>query len=91
MLIELRQGGVESKTAPWAERVVFKTLGRLLTRPALYRLSARLARLFQRPFVRDGVIRRLPLFFGHWTRTRDLPPVAAPTFSERWAELERES
>ena len=91
MLIELRQGGVESKTAPWAERVVFKTLGRLLTRPALYRLSARLARLFQRPFVRDGAIRRLPLFFGHWTRTRDLPPVAAPTFSERWAELERES
>jgi hypothetical protein len=43
----------------------------------------------QRPFVRDGKLRTLPLFFGKWTRTRDLPPVAARTFSERWKELER--
>jgi L-lactate dehydrogenase complex protein LldF len=91
MLIELRQGGVQSRTAPWAERIAFQALARLLTRPALYRLSARLARLLQRPFLRDGAIRRLPLLFGRWTRTRDLPPVAARTFSERWAELERES
>ena len=34
---------------------------------------------------------RLPLFFGEWTRSRDLPAVAGRTFSERWAELERES
>ena len=48
------------------------------------------ARMLQRPFVRDGVIRALPLFFGHWTRTRDLPPVASRTFAERWADLESE-
>jgi hypothetical protein len=43
----------------------------------------------QRPFVRGEKLRSLPLFFGQWTRTRDLPPVAARTFSERWKELGR--
>lgn len=89
MLIELRRDVNERRIAPWSERVVFGALGRLLQRPALYRVAARLGRLMQRPFVRGEVIRRVPLVFGDWTRTRDLPPVAARTFQERWAELER--
>ena len=89
MLIELRKDVNERRIAPWSERMVFGALGRLLQRPALYRLAARLGRLMQRPFVRGDVIRRVPLVFGDWTRTRDLPPVAARTFQERWAELER--
>jgi L-lactate dehydrogenase complex protein LldF len=91
MLIELRKEVVEQKLAPWPERVVFKAFAWLLRRPALYRLGGPLGRLLQRPFVRAGRIRTLPLFFGHWTRTRDLPPVAAQTFQERWAALERET
>jgi L-lactate dehydrogenase complex protein LldF len=87
MLIELRREVDEGKIAPWTERVVFKTLARLLRSPALYRLSARIGRTLQRPFVRDGRIRTLPYFFGNWTRTRDLPPVAARTFQERWRDL----
>jgi L-lactate dehydrogenase complex protein LldF len=75
------------RIAPWTERVVFKTLARLLQRPALYRLSARVGRVMQRPFTRGGRIRALPGFFGQWTRTRDLPPVAARTFQERWRDL----
>jgi len=89
MLIELRRDVSERRIAPWSERVVFGALGRLLQHPALYRVAARLARLVQRPFVRGDVIRRVPLVFGDWTRTRDLPPIAARTFQERWAELER--
>jgi L-lactate dehydrogenase complex protein LldF len=89
MLIELRKDVNERRIAPWSERVVFGALGRLLQRPALYRVAARLGRLLQRPFVRGDVIRRVPLVFGDWTRTRDLPPVAARTFQERWAALER--
>jgi L-lactate dehydrogenase complex protein LldF len=89
MLIELRKEVVERRIAPWPERVVFGAFGWLLRHPALYRLSAPIARLLQRPFARGGRIPRLPLFFGDWTRTRDLPVVAARTFQERWAELER--
>ena len=90
MLIELRRDVAERRIAPWVERVVFGAFGRLLRRPALYRLAARVGRTLQRPFVRRGAIRRLPLFFGDWTRTRDLPPIATSTFQERWARLARE-
>jgi L-lactate dehydrogenase complex protein LldF len=90
MLIELRRDVSEQGIAPWPERVAFGVLGRLLVHPGLYRGAARLGRLLQRPFATGGVIHRLPLFFGEWTRTRDLPAVAARTFQERWADLERE-
>jgi len=89
MLIELRREVDEKRIAPWTERIVFKSFGWLLTRPALYRLAAPVGRLLQRPFVRDGAIRSLPLF-GDWTRTRDLPMVARRTFRERWRNLELE-
>jgi L-lactate dehydrogenase complex protein LldF len=90
MLIELRSENVERAVAPRRERSVFGLFVRLLTRPWLYRLAVRLGRLSQRPFTSGGAIRRLPGLFGEWTRTRDLPPVASRTFTERWAELERE-
>jgi len=90
MLIELRRQVDEKRIAPWIERVVFESFGWLLARPLLYGLAGRIARVLQRPFVRDGAIRSLPLF-GDWTRTRDLPAVASRTFRERWNELERET
>jgi L-lactate dehydrogenase complex protein LldF len=89
MLIELRKEVVERRIASWPERVVFGAFGWLLRHPTLYRMSAPIARLLQRPFAQGGRIARLPLFFGDWTRTRDLPVVAERTFQERWAELER--
>ncbi len=85
MLIELRREVDEKKIAPWVERVAFTLLARLLTRPALYRLAASAGRVLQRPFAREGTISRLPFFLNDWTRTRDLPAVAARTFQERWA------
>ena len=90
MLIELRKEVDERRIAPWSERVVFAAFAWLLRHPALYRLAAPVARLLQRPFASDGRIEKLPLLFGEWTRTRDLPPVATRTFSERWSVLERE-
>jgi len=90
MLIELRRQVDDAKIAPWRERMVFGLFGGLLRRPALYRLSARLGRWLQRPFVHGGRIRGLPLLFGEWTRTRDLPPIASRTFAERWRDLARE-
>jgi L-lactate dehydrogenase complex protein LldF len=87
MLIELRRQADAGRLAPWSERVVFKAFAALLRAPTLYRLSARIGRLLQRPLVRDGRIRAVPSFAGRWTKTRDLPPVAARTFQERWRDL----
>jgi L-lactate dehydrogenase complex protein LldF len=91
MLIELRNENVEHRVAPRSERLIFRLFAGLLTRPRLYRLAAPLGRLAQRPFTRAGAIATLPPPFGEWTRTRDLPPVAPRTFTERWAALEREA
>ena len=85
MLIDLRREVGDRKIAPWTERVAFTLLSRLLRHPRLYRLAARAGRLLQRPFAGSGRVSRLPLFFGEWTRTRDLPPMASRTFQERWA------
>jgi L-lactate dehydrogenase complex protein LldF len=90
MLVTLRREVDEQRIAPWSERVLFRTLAKILTRPALYRLARSMGRALQTPFRRNGVVRSLPLVFGAWTRSRDLPAVAARTFQERWAELERE-
>ncbi len=87
MLVDLRERLDHEKIAPASERLVFKVFRHLLTSPAAFRWSARLGRLAQRPFVRQGRLRRLPFFFGKWTATRDLPPVAARTFRERWKDL----
>jgi L-lactate dehydrogenase complex protein LldF len=90
MLIELRREVDASRIAPAAERTVFGLAARVLASPKLFRLAARAARLAQRPFARGRTIASLPLMFGHWTRSRDLPAVAERTFHERWAELARE-
>ncbi|HXH84861.1 MAG TPA: LutB/LldF family L-lactate oxidation iron-sulfur protein, partial [Candidatus Tectomicrobia bacterium] len=76
MLVELRREVDERRLAPAPERAAFRALAWILRRPAAYRLAASLARLLQRPFARGRVIRRLPLVFAPWTRTRDLPAVA---------------
>ncbi|MBI2198224.1 MAG: iron-sulfur cluster-binding protein [Candidatus Rokubacteria bacterium] len=87
MLVELREGLDRGRIAPWGERLVFKMLGRVLGSPMLFALAGRLGRVAQKPFVSDGRLTRLPLVFGRWTRSRDLPPVAAKTFTQRWKDL----
>jgi L-lactate dehydrogenase complex protein LldF len=89
MLVELREHLDRGRIAPWSERMVFRAARLGMQSPALFRLGAWVGRRLQRPFLREGRLRRLPLFFGKWTATRDLPPVAARTFSERWKELQK--
>jgi L-lactate dehydrogenase complex protein LldF len=90
MLVELRREGAERRIAPWTERLAYGLMARVLGSPRLYRWGKPIARLLQRPFVRGGTITSLPLL-ADWTQTRDLPPVAARTFQERWRDLERET
>ena len=90
MLVALREHLDREKIAPWRERAIFKALAWILIHPAIYRLSGALGRMVQQPFVRDGRLTRLPLFFRRWTDTRDLIPLAPKTFMDQWNALERE-
>jgi L-lactate dehydrogenase complex protein LldF len=89
MLVELRERVDREGVTPRSERIVFRLAGRVLRSPTLFVAAARLGRRLQRPFVRGGRLRGLPLLLGRWTATRDLPPVAAQTFRERWKTLRR--
>jgi L-lactate dehydrogenase complex protein LldF len=88
MLVALRVSLDRERVAPWAERLAFKALGRVLARPVLFRGAGRLGRLLQ-PLVRgrDGRMRaRLPGLRG-WTAHRELPPLAPRSFTAHWPEL----
>ncbi len=89
MLVELREQVDREGAAPRGERMAFRVGGLLLRSPAAWRALARAGRWVQRPFVERGRLKRLPLVLGRWTASRDLPPVAARTFRERWKELRR--
>src|SRR5205823_2657202 len=56
-------------------------IGAILT-PQMLRIAARA----ERPFVRDGVVRRLPPPLSPWTRTRNLKPLSADAFRTWWRE-----
>ena len=49
-----------------------------------FELAQLAGRLAQRPFVRRGVVSRLPGPLGAWTRTRDLEPVPGQSFRSWW-------
>ena len=72
------------------ERASMKLLGRVFRSRARYERAQRLARLLQRPLVRDGWIRRFPPGpLRAWGRSRDLPAVPPQTFREWWESDDR--
>ena len=86
VLVHLRGKAVENKGALDPERAGMKAMALAFSTRARYERAQRLGRAAQRPLARGGKIRRLPGPLGAWTRSRDLPPVAAQTFREWWRE-----
>ena len=67
------------------EALVFNIWARLLRHRPLYDLFIKLAGLGQNVLPRkDGMIRRLPPPMNGWTRSRDIRPIAAESFIQRW-------
>ena len=83
-ILTLRRTEIEESMEPRTVRLTFQLWGRFWASPAGYRLTARLARLGQRAFMRKGKLTKAPGLVGGWTATRDSPPVAKQTFQEWW-------
>ncbi|MCH7911413.1 MAG: DUF3390 domain-containing protein [Candidatus Hydrogenedentes bacterium] len=79
---ELRQEAVDLFDLQLASHVV-------QARCILCHVAGGLARLLQRPFVRNGTMRRLPPPLSAWTRYRTLPAVASKPFRKRWRSDDR--
>ena len=71
-----------------AERLIFRVWVRIMTSPRLYRMSARLGRMFQPLLVRNGRIgeTRMPGPLSAWTGGRDLRPLDSVSFRDRWKD-----
>jgi L-lactate dehydrogenase complex protein LldF len=75
------------------ESIAFKVWAAVMTRPRLYEWSGRFARVLQRSVVHDGkigkvtgMLSRIAPPLSAWTSARDLRPIEAETFRERWRE-----
>ena len=71
------------------EGAVLRRLGRILADRRRYERAQKLARVVQRPALRDGHLRWFPGLLGGWGESRDLPGVPAQTFREWWEASER--
>src|SRR6185503_13332573 len=58
------------------EHLAYRLWSVVLRSPWLYRMALRGARLFLRPFARDGWLKRLPGPGANWTSVRDFPAPA---------------
>ncbi len=93
MRSDLAEGGPHSGSprASLAERLTMKAWRLAVARPWMLRLANRLARLAQRPLVKDGRLRKLPPPLSAWTRHRTFPAVASRPFRDRWRSELRKS
>jgi L-lactate dehydrogenase complex protein LldF len=84
MLLALRARLASARREPtWIARGM-RVYARLATRPVLFGLAVRAARLAMRPAARGGWVRRLPGPLAAWTRRRDFPALAGRTFQDQW-------
>lgn len=86
MLIGLRElqqhtPGTKSRL----EAMAYRLAAAVLSRPWLYRLTSRLARLTLGPLAARGWLRRLPGPGAAWTATRDFPAPARQSFRDQWS------
>ncbi len=80
---------VVAEGSPRSERAALGTLARAFATRAAYERAQRVARLVQRPAVRDGRVRWFPGKLRGWGQSRELPGVAPETFREWWERRDR--
>lgn len=83
-VVRERQENEQLRTRLDTEDLAMRALGRIFSDQRRYERAQSIARIAQRPLVRDGSIRWLPGRLSGWTAMRDAPPVARETFREWW-------
>ena len=85
ILIHLRRRLVEAGSAPAGERLAMRAAAMTFHSAGRLKAGHALARLGQKPFLRDGHIDSGPGPIGAWTSARSLPGVPAQSFRQWWA------
>ncbi len=94
LLLHLRSKAQEQtrapqpKDSPVSERTALRLWAWLMKGPRRYALAARLARVGQKVFARQGWVPRFSKFpLSRWTEGRDFPALAPKPFRDRWKEI----
>jgi L-lactate dehydrogenase complex protein LldF len=72
LIVELRRRLVKEQGLPVVQRAIFA----VVNNRRLFHSMLRTASITQKPFVKDGFIRHLPLFLSDLTKDRSLPSIA---------------
>ena len=83
LLLKLRHQGDRAGKTPAYLKWGLRLFSMAASRPALYRLGARLAAFGTRLIAVRGWIKWLPGPLGQWTRSRDFPVFAKETFTQQ--------
>ena len=92
MLLTLRNELIEGKTYPEEksnhifESFLFKGWNLTMNTPDLLNIVRKIGVKLQRPWIRKGKIKRIPLLFSGWTKYRDFPVLSNKSFREIWEE-----
>ena len=84
LLLRLRASGhAEGRTPSWV-RIGLGAFRFAAVRPWAFRLAGRLSAMASRLIAKNGWVTKLPGPLAGWTASRDLPPMAAESFQDRW-------
>jgi L-lactate dehydrogenase complex protein LldF len=86
MLLNLRHQLVERGEVSWVEKRLFAVWSVVMQHPWLYEWGMAMARLGQKPWLRQGWLRRLPAPFSAWTQSRDFKGLAPKSFRQHWRQ-----
>ena len=84
MLLKLRQRVVNESMAGWQERVITKSISRVLNNRFAYEYFFRLLRFLERPFVKNHLFRKLPHPFNSLFDSERIFPLAPKPFRRLW-------
>jgi len=72
------------------EASAFRFWSFLVTHPRLYRMGMAIGSVMQKMFIgENGMIKNIGSLARGWTDSRDLPPLASSSFSQRWKSRRR--
>jgi L-lactate dehydrogenase complex protein LldF len=86
ILVQLRNEVIRSRSGKMVdcERLAMQAALWVFGGAGRMKLAQTAARVAQKPFVKDGVMSRLPGLLSGWTASRDMPEVAAESFRQWW-------
>lgn len=85
LILELRHRAAKKEGLPF----IYKSALKVINNRKVFHTMLRSASLLQKPFVKDGYIRHLPMFLSGLSEYRSLPSIAAVPFRDSFKNIQQ--